>query len=108
MWEIVKLNNVKNKGKNIWVYESGDKVFAGVEPENDVNGNRYGLEKKEIILEKYAYYKHIGPYSLIKQSGQNMTSQLVSQGFEVVLPYIEMYATGQAMKLNRKQSLSCV
>ncbi|HWI89981.1 MAG TPA: hypothetical protein VNT20_01850 [Flavisolibacter sp.] len=108
MWEIVKLNNVKNKGKNIWVYESGDKVFAGVEPENDVNGNSYGLEKKEIILEKYAYYKHIGPYSLIKQSGQNMTSQLVSQGFEVVLPYIEIYATGQAMKLNRKQSLSCV
>lgn len=91
MWEIVKSNEVKNKGKNIWVYESGDKVFAGVEPENDVNGSNYGLEKKEINLEKYAYYKHIGPYNLIKQAGQNMRSQLASQGFEVVLPYIEIY-----------------
>lgn len=91
MWEIIKSNDLKNKGKNIWLYEGGDKVFAGVELENDVNGNNYGLEKKEIIMEKYAYYKHVGPYNLIKQAGQNITSQLASQGFEVAPPYIEIY-----------------
>lgn len=91
MWEIIKTNDLKNKGKNIRVYENDDKVFAGVELENGINGNNYGLEKKEINLEKYAYYKHIGPYHLIKQAGQNMTSQLAQQGLEVTLPYIEIY-----------------
>jgi hypothetical protein len=61
MWEIIKANNLKNKGKNIWVYEIDNKVFTGVELENATGGNNYGLEKKRITLEKYAYYRHIGP-----------------------------------------------
>jgi len=90
MWEIVKANGLKNKGMNVWVYEAGDKVFTGVELENP-GDNNYGLDKKNINLNKYAYYKHIGPYNLIKQAGRNMTSQLTTQGFEVILPYIEIY-----------------
>ncbi len=90
MWQIVKSNNLKNKGMNIWVYEQHDKVFAGVElkeaPSHDT-----GLELNSITLTKYAYYKHIGPYNLIKQAGQNMIDQLKRQGFEIVLPYIEIY-----------------
>ena len=31
MWQVVKSNNLKNKGLNIWVYEPNEKVFAGVE-----------------------------------------------------------------------------
>ncbi|HMC85674.1 MAG TPA: hypothetical protein VKI61_09115, partial [Chitinophagaceae bacterium] len=27
MWEQVKANNLKNKGMNIWVYETNDRVF---------------------------------------------------------------------------------
>lgn len=92
MWELIKANNIKNKGKNIWVYETGDKVFTGVELENNANdGNIYELEKKIINLERHAYYKHIGPYNLIKQTGQNMTTELAKNGFEVILPYIEIY-----------------
>lgn len=91
MWEVVKSNGLKNKGMNIWVYEAGDKVFAGVELENPTNSNNYGLEKKKINLEKYAYYKHVGPYSLIKKAGQDMANELTKQGFEVTQPYIEIY-----------------
>ena len=91
MWEIVKAKNVKNKGKNIWVYENADKVFAGVELENDESSNNYGLEFKKMNLTKYAYYKHSGSYSLIKQIGQAMISELRKQGFEPVLPNIEIY-----------------
>lgn len=29
MWKAVKAANLPNKGQNIWVYEDGDKVFAG-------------------------------------------------------------------------------
>jgi hypothetical protein len=91
MWEIVKANGLKNEGKNIWVYEVADKVFAGVELKNPSEYNVNGLEKMTINLEKYAYFKHIGHYNLIKQSGQTMTNELTKRGFEVILPYIEIY-----------------
>ena len=91
MWEVIKANGIKNKGLNIWVYENADKVFAGVELENHTESNNNGLEDKKINLEKYAYYKHIGPYNLIKQVGQNMVNELTKQGFEVILPNIEIY-----------------
>ena len=90
MWQIVKSNNLKNKGLNIWVYEQDHKVFAGVEL-NDIPNHDTGLEQKSITLSKYAYYKHIGPYNLIKQAGQNMTDELKRKGYETILPYIEIY-----------------
>lgn len=90
MWQIVKSNNLNHKGHNIWVYEQSEKIFAGVE----LNGTLIqdtGLEQKSITLLKYARYKHIGPYHLIKQGGQNMTDELKRQGLETTLPYIEIY-----------------
>jgi predicted transcriptional regulator YdeE len=90
MWKEVKGNNIKNKGLNIWVYELNEKVFAGVELDEDPKVET-NLEQKIIHLTKYAYYKHIGAYSLIKQSGQNMRNELKSKGFETILPYIEIY-----------------
>lgn len=91
MWEVIKANAIKNKGKNIWVYENANKVFAGVELENHSDSINSGLEEKKINLEKYAYYKHIGSYNLIKQTGQNMINKLTEQGYEVVFPSIEIY-----------------
>ncbi|HMJ48727.1 MAG TPA: GyrI-like domain-containing protein [Ferruginibacter sp.] len=90
MWQAVKANELKNKGINIWVYEANEKVFAGVElfdsPDNDT-----GLEHKVVHLTNYAYFKHIGPYNLIKQAGQQMRDELNNKGFEVTLPYVEIY-----------------
>jgi effector-binding domain-containing protein len=90
MWKVVKGNNLENKGLNIWVYEQNEMVFAGVEL-NGSPAEGTELEQKNITLSRYAYYKHIGPYSLIKQSGQNMRDELKRQGFETCLPYIEIY-----------------
>lgn len=90
MWEIIKANDIKNKGKNIWVYENNDRVFTGVELEN-FSETDCGLEQHTIQLKKYAYYKHIGPYHLIKRVGQEMTNALTDQRFEVIRPYIEIY-----------------
>lgn len=91
MWEVIKANGLKNKGKNVWVYTTDDKVFAGVELEDQFIDNSYGLEKLSLSLEKYAYFKHVGPYNLIKQTGRNMSIELAKQGFETTLPYIEIY-----------------
>jgi hypothetical protein len=90
MWPIVKANGLKHKGMNIWVYEPNDKVFAGVELDNIPQHNT-GLEQKSISLKKYGYYKHIGPYSQIKQAGTNMRRELEGNGFKIILPYIEIY-----------------
>jgi len=90
MWKTVKSNNLKNKGLNIWVYEPNEMVFAGVELESPSTHDT-GLEHKSIALKKYAYYKHIGPYHLIKHSGQLMREELKSRGFDIVMPYIEIY-----------------
>ena len=89
MWKLVKGNQLKNKGKNIWVYDANDMVFAGVELEEGENGN--GLEKTSIHLTRYAYFKHIGPYQLIQQSGQKMNSELIEKGLRTNSPYIEIY-----------------
>lgn len=90
MWQIVKSNNLKNKGLNIWVYEPGEKVFAGVELD-DTPKSDAGLERKDVTLTKYGYYKHIGPYGLIKKAGQNMREELIDKGFEIIFPYVEIY-----------------
>jgi len=89
MWQVIKAEGLKNAGLNTWVYEDGHRVFAGVElNETPAQTN---LETKSITLCKYAYYKHIGPYNQIGQSGKNMTAEIHNLGFETVLPYIEIY-----------------
>jgi len=90
MWQAVKSNGLKHKGLNIWVYETGEKVFAGVEL-YDTPIQDTGLEQKSISLTKYAYYKHIGPYKQIKQAGQNMRNELKRVGLKTTDPYIEIY-----------------
>ena len=107
MWQTIKSNNLKNKGLNIWVYEQDQKVFAGVEL-SDIPNKDTGLEQKSITLLKYAYYKHIGPYNLIKQVGQNMTDELKSKGYENTLPYIEIYGhwTNDETKLETELLMS--
>jgi len=107
MWQTVKSNNLKNKGLNIWVYEQDQRVFAGVEL-NEIPNHDTGLEQKSITLLKYAYYKYIGPYNLIKQAGQNMTDELMSKGYETVLPYMEIYGhwTNDETKLETELLMS--
>jgi predicted transcriptional regulator YdeE len=107
MWQIVKSKNLKNKGLNIWVYEEDQRVFAGVEL-TDVLTPDTGLEKKSITLLKYAYYKHIGPYKLIRQAGQKMTDELKVKGYETILPYIEIYGhwTNDETKLETELLMS--
>jgi hypothetical protein len=90
MWPVIKSTGLNHKGLNIWVYEPGEQVFAGVEPEGPAVTDT-GLEQKVILLTKYAYYKHIGPYSLLKQAGDDMKNEIRRLGFTPNLPFIEIY-----------------
>jgi effector-binding domain-containing protein len=90
MWEVVKGKGIRNKGQNVWVYDANDGVFAGVELEDPRTGEGL-LERKTILIAKYAYFKHVGPYKLIKQVGQGMAEEISRQGFKTSLPYVEIY-----------------
>lgn len=90
MWQIVKSSELQNKGKNIWIYEQGNSVFAGVELEEIIKPG-INLEHKNVSLTKYVYYKHIGPYNLIKQVSQAIKNEVKEKGFEASLPYVEIY-----------------
>ena len=107
MWQTVKTNKLTNKGLNIWVYEDNEKVFSGVEL-IDTAGDITELEQKIITFSRYAYYKHIGPYQLIKQAGQNMRDDLKRRGFETILPYVEIYGhwTSDESKLETELLMS--
>lgn len=107
MWQTVKTEQLKNKGANIWVYDVNEQLFAGVEL-TDYPGKDTSLEHKLIDLPVYAYYRHIGPYSLIKKAGQNMRDELKIKGFETCLPYIEIYGhwTNDESKLETELLMS--
>ncbi len=109
MWQIVKANDLKHKGLNIWIYEPNHNVFAGVEL-NDESKQNSGLEQKTISLAKYGYYKHVGPYNLIKQMGDSMRAELKQKGFTVELPYIEIYGhwTNDESKLETELLMSII
>lgn len=89
IWPVVRAKGLKHKGLNIWVYEPHENVFAGVELDGHATGT--GLKRKTVLLTKYAYHKHVGPYSLLKQTGDNMRNELRTMGLKTVLPYIEIY-----------------
>ena len=90
IWPIVKSRGLRNKGLNIWVYESQERVFAGVELEYPAETDT-GLEQKTISVPRYAYHKHIGPYGQLKQAGDRMRKEIHSLGFTPRFPYIEIY-----------------
>ena len=107
MWETLKAYALENKGKNIWVYDKDDNVFAGVEL-TSIPSSIIELEHRSISLKKYAYYKHIGSYSLIKQAGLLVRNELKAKGYKTDLPYIEIYGhwTNDETKLETELFMS--
>lgn len=91
VWHAVKTMKLKNKGKNIWVYETGNRMFAGVQLESPSEKEDHGLIEKNIKLKRYTSFEHIGPYSLIRNTVQTMREKLENQGFSLSFPLIEIY-----------------
>ena len=107
MWRTIRENDIKHKGLNTWVYESDHRVFAGVELMEEQKKDS-GLESKHLTLSKYASYKHIGSYKLIKQAGLKMTEELKRKGYTTQLPYVEIYGhwTNEAARLETELLMS--
>lgn len=90
LWADVKGLNLPNKGINVWVYEPGNAMFAGVElmaapPDGSI------LELKNIFLPRYVYFKHIGSYDQLPVAGTRVTEEFKRDGIKTGMPYLEIY-----------------
>jgi effector-binding domain-containing protein len=90
MWNEVKSKRIKNKGINYWVYEKGEMLFTGVELEQELPADNK-MELKTIHLTKYARWKHIGPYTQLKQAYDGMHAELAERNMDFYFPFLEIY-----------------
>jgi predicted transcriptional regulator YdeE len=90
MWKEVKSKSIKNKGINYWVYEKDEMLFTGVELDQDIPTDSK-LELKKVHLPEYAYWKHIGPYTNLKEAYSNMHAELEKRNILFYFPFLEIY-----------------
>jgi effector-binding domain-containing protein len=90
LWKELKSKEIKNKGINYWVYDKNDMLFTGVELEQDVPPDTK-MELKNINLSQYAYWKHIGPYTKLKDAYSAMHNELEKRGISFYYPFLEIY-----------------
>jgi hypothetical protein len=91
MGDIIEENNLPSKGINVWVYDSRSMMFTGVEMRSGP-ANTFGLEVKDVVFKKYAWYKHVGPYELLFEMNEKMREELGKRGLKYGPPSAEVYA----------------
>ena len=92
VWPILRQNKIPNRGLNHVVYGPNDDVFAGVEADiTDTEAATLGLEKRNVQIGQYAYWKHIGPYQLLGNTCAELRKWVDSTGRRAVCPLIEVY-----------------
>jgi hypothetical protein len=90
LWKEIGAKRLKHKGINYWVYEDRDNLFTGVELEGAVD-DQIALVRKQVVVPRYAYWKHIGPYSELGMAYERIHEALRSAGLQPCHPFIEIY-----------------
>ena len=90
VWTEVREEKLANGGISHAVYDCGDIVFVGVELKaaEDVPTR---LEKKVFTFTRYAYMKHVGPYSGLAQAYSRMRAHIRGLGLSATCPSMEIY-----------------
>ncbi|MBS4197555.1 GyrI-like domain-containing protein [Lederbergia citri] len=90
VWEEVRQKKLYHKGINHVVYDADHLIFAGIEL-NTPPPEDSSLEKKIVHLDKYAYCKHIGPYSELDKTYGKIKSLIETYGEHHQPPSMEIY-----------------
>ena len=85
-----KVGEMKHTGISHAVYDADDHLFAGIELISP-HGADSILEKREICFQKYAYCKHIGPYSKFSDTYSRFHSSIEALGEQYTFPLMEVY-----------------
>lgn len=89
-WPVLKGQNVRNEGINWVVYERDGRLFAGVEaPGADERALK--LERSAYSFDRYAIWKHVGPYHRLGDAYSVMLQALGAQGLRADWPRAEVY-----------------
>ncbi|WP_308633814.1 GyrI-like domain-containing protein [Paenibacillus silvisoli] len=92
LWMEIRTNGLAHRGINHMVYESGGRVFAGVELEPvSAESGEHGLESFHLNMPQYLHGKHIGPYDRLGETYNVMRARLTAQGKTEALPLVEVY-----------------
>jgi hypothetical protein len=97
VWPVIKAGAIPNDGINRVVYDEDESgacaVFAGVVLGQEAAAlpGAARLERNTVRLTRYAYWKHVGPYSQIAATGAAMTKALEARGVRTGWPMVEVY-----------------
>ncbi len=100
VWAAIRSQKITHKGINWVVYDEKDHVFSGVEADIE-DPAQFGLERRIIRFERYAVWKHIGPYDRLAEAYAGMKREMASRQLHGGRPFIEKYGhwTDDASKL---------
>jgi len=90
VWPEVRSKGYSHAGINHVVYDADGALFAGIGLLSPPDAES-SLQKREWILQKYASYTHIGPYSLLGAAHSSIQSTLKASGESYMLPTLEIY-----------------
>jgi predicted transcriptional regulator YdeE len=90
VWEEVRNKALSHTGINHVVYDIDHIIFAGIELLSPPDGYS-SLEKRDVILQKYAYCKHIGPYNDLDKTYRSIKSTIQALGEIHEAPIMEIY-----------------
>ena len=90
LWSILRANAVPNAGVNHILYTAGTSVFAGVEIESSPDP-ALGLERIDVQIPRYAYYRHAGPYNQLGDVYRSVYEQIDSMHLAAGPLSLEIY-----------------
>jgi predicted transcriptional regulator YdeE len=90
VWKEVREKELSHTGINHVVYDTDHIIFAGIELTSPPKGDSL-LEKRDVVFQKYAYCKHIGPYSELDKAYKSIQATIEAQGEHHEAPTLEIY-----------------
>ena len=90
MWQEIRDKGFQHEGINHWVYDQQDLLFVGVELET-ASETVTTLERKDILLPKYAYWKHVGAYTKLPEIHDKLHKVLKDRSINPCRPSVEVY-----------------
>jgi effector-binding domain-containing protein len=90
VWEAVRKNQITTTGINHAVYDANGDYFCGLECAGQP-GPIPGLVQRTVTLDRYAYFKLVGPYSEIPRVYADMHAEIQRLGLQAGAPSVEIY-----------------
>lgn len=90
MFQTFKAEGLEGDGTNVWVYDDADHMFVGMKLKQEPRRGTL-MQRKHVSLKKYAYWKHVGSYDMLKEVNEKMRRTMEESGIKYSSPCLEIY-----------------